>query len=446
MKRKAVEIFNAALDAADPYNSVRAFVSLDGSTLNAGPGRFDLDSFDRIVVVGAGKGTAPMAAAVEDILGERITRGLVVVKYGHTWPGGGLGSIEQVEASHPLPDEAGVSGAERIKEILRASDEKTLVVCLLSGGASALLVSPVEGITLEEMRTATDLVMSAGADIFELNSVRKHLSAVKGGRLAELAAPATLLTLIVSDVIGDRLDTIGSGPTVPDGTTFEEALSVVEKYGLAGKMPGSVMRHLRDGVEKKVEETPKGTEDFFKHTENIIVGGLRTSLEAAVKKAEELDFRTELVTDELTGEAKEAAAMLAKKAQQARTTLERGDALCLLSGGETTVKVTGKGLGGRNQELALAFALEVEGEGGLTLLSAGTDGTDGPTDAAGAVVDGETVVRARELGIDPEKYLAENDSYRFFDRLDQLAGTRTHLKTGPTGTNVMDVQIITVEI
>ena len=442
MKKEALEIFQAALEAADPFKAVKRSLRLERGRLLAGGEAYDLRAFERVIVVGAGKGTAPMAEAVEDLLGERIEGGLIIVKYGHTRP---LKRVLQVEAAHPLPDESGVRATLEIIRLLEGADEKTLLVCLLSGGASALLTAPCEGITLEEKRATTGLVMGAGADIFELNAVRKHISRVKGGRLAEFSRPATLLTLIMSDVIGDRLDTIASGPTVPDETTFSDAMAVVDKYGLYDRLPPSVIGHLREGVTGRIQETPKGKEDFSGRTKNLIVGSLKGSLEAASARASELGFSVTLLTSELRGEAREAARYLAGKALEAGHRVSKPGLVCLLSGGETTVTVRGKGTGGRNQELALAFALEVEGTSGITLLSGATDGTDGPTDSAGAVVDGATVEKARRAGLDPEAFLDANDSYAFFERLDTSTGENYHLKTGPTGTNVMDVQIIIVE-
>jgi glycerate-2-kinase len=345
-----------------------------------------------------------------------------------------------------LPDEAGLHATAEIRELLKKAGEETLVICLLSGGASSLLVAPADGITLNDKRAMTDLLLSAGADIQELNSVRKHLSAVKGGRLAEIAYPATILTAILSDVIGDKLDVIASGPTVSDSTSFRDALQVIHKYSLEKKMPTGVFSLLHLGVAGVVPDTPKTGAVFFQKTRNIIVGSIRQSLDAARERAAELGFKPQLLTAELRGEAKDAARFLASEAMQIRSAMRPGGGpCCLLAGGETTVTVRGKGKGGRNQELALAFALEIEGRDGISLLSAGTDGTDGPTDAAGAVVDGSTARRARELGVYPETHLTNNDSYTFFSRLDELSGERYHLKTGPTGTNVMDMQILMIE-
>lgn len=444
MKGHLQEIFWAAIRAADPYGAVLRHLSRTGMTLLADGKSFDLSRFARIVVIGAGKGASFMAKAVEDVLGDRIDSGIVIVKYGHSTAA--LSKVVQIEASHPLPDEAGVKGTERVVEILKGADEATFVVCLLSGGASSLLVAPAEGLSLEDKRSTTDLLLNCGASIDELNSVRKHLSRIKGGRLAELASPATMATLLLSDVIGDRLDVIASGPTVADTTTFRDAMDVVEKYGITGRLPASVLKRLRDGLEGRLKETPKGKEPFFKVVSNVVVGSLKESLDAAREAASSMGLDAEVVTAELKGEARGAARLLAERALAARRTPEHGHkARCLISGGETTVTVKGNGTGGRNQELALAFALEIEGVEGVTLFSAATDGTDGPTDAAGAIVDGTTAQAARSLGIDPAVYLADNDSYGFFERLDSMSASESHLKTGPTGTNVMDINIIVIQ-
>jgi glycerate-2-kinase len=315
----------------------------------------------------------------------------------------------------------------------------------MSGGGSALLVAPAKGITLQGKQRAIDLLMKAGATIHELNAVRKHLSAVKGGRLARIACPATIVTLLISDVIDDRLDVIASGPTAPDRTTFAEALAAIRKYGLHPSMPPEVLSFLERGAAGGEEETAREDDPCFARTQTIIAAGLGQAIDAAQEKVRALGMRTEIVSRELQGEARAAARFLAQKAIEVRSRLTAGERLCLLSGGETTVTVKGTGTGGRNQELALAFALEIAGEKGIALLSAGTDGTDGPTDAAGAMVDCETVRRAAEQGLFAGDYLANNDSYGFFRRYDAVTGDHAHITTGPTGTNVMDIQIIMVE-
>jgi glycerate-2-kinase len=442
MRAELIDIYQSALKAADPYRAVMNHLFVSGDILSAAGVEYDLKGFRRIIVIGAGKGTAPMAQAVEEILNDRINEGIVIVKYGHTRP---LHKIVLREAAHPLPDEAGLRATAEIRGMLKKEGEETLVLCLLSGGASSLLVAPADGITLDDKRVITDLLLSAGADIHELNSVRKHVSAIKGGRLAETAYPATIITMVLSDVIGDKLDVIASGPTVPDSTSFRDALHVIHRYSLEGKIPSSVFSLLHLGVAGVIPDTPKSGVVFFQKVRNIIVGSIRQSVEAARVRAAELGFESQLLTSELQGEAREAARFLAQTALSTRDSMKAGERRCLLSGGETTITVRGTGKGGRNQELALSFALEIAGRDGLSLLSAGTDGTDGPTDSAGAVVDGTTAPKARELGMNPMEYLANNDSYTFFQKFDELTGGKAHLMTGPTGTNVMDLQIMLVE-
>ena len=434
--------FRKALSAADPYQAVERSFRVNRDRLTVVGENIDLKDFRRILVIGAGKGTAPMARAVEEALGDRIDDGLIVVKYGH---GGALSRIRQAEAGHPIPDEAGARGTAEIVRILETADERTIVITLLSGGGSALLVSPAPGITLAEKREVTDLLMKAGAPIGELNTVRKHLSRVKGGRLAAIASPATLVTLVLSDVIGDRLDWIASGPTVPDPTTFRDAVEVLKSRDVASQTPAGVLDLLREAGAGRTPETPKSGDPCFRRGRTRVIGSLRMALEAVIAGISAAGYDPELLTAELQGEAREGARFLAARAMERRRSLRAGGRpVCLVSGGETTVTVRGNGLGGRNQELALAFALEIEGVPGITILSGATDGTDGPTDASGAVVDGETLPRARCLGLRPEAYLEKNDSYHFFRKLDDLSGTRTHLVTGPTGTNVMDIQLVLI--
>lgn len=435
-------IFSAALVAVDPYQTVLNAAKLENDCLVVADAAYKLADFKHIIVVGAGKATARMALAIEERLGERISAGLIVVKEGHT---ARLSRVEQIEASHPVPNEAGVEGARRILEMARGADSSTLIICLLSGGGSALLAAPVAGLTLQDKQEVTALLLKAGASIGELNAVRKHLSAVKGGRLAQAAYPAHLVSMILSDVIGDRLDVIASGPSAPDGSSFEYAWSVIGKYGLQEKIPSRVKDYLQRGIAGQETETVKDGDPCLTATQNVIIGGSRQALAAAQDKCRQLGIAAQIITSELQGEAREAALFLAHAARTTLAGLQAGERYCLLSGGETTVTVRGAGKGGRNQELALAFALEIDGQSGMSLLSAGTDGGDGPTDAAGALVDGDTAGQARRRGIEPAAYLDDNDSYGFFQRLDALSGARSHFMTGPTGTNVMDLQIILLE-
>jgi glycerate 2-kinase len=418
------DIFHAALLAVDPFTAVERNLGQVQTLLRAG-------SFKKLMVIGFGKASCSMAQACEQYLGDRIDGGLVVTKYGHSRASRPLNKIRVYEAAHPLPDENGVAATQEIIKLAREADEGTLIVCLISGGGSALLVAPQE-ITLQEKQKVTDLLLKSGATITEVNAVRKHLSRIKGGRLAEIAYPARIVSLIISDVIEDRLDVIASGPTSPDQSTYADALEVIEEYRLIGSVPATVVRVLRNGKAGLLAETPKEGSPVFQRVENSVIANNCLALQAAKQRAEALGFRAAIFPGPIQGEARNAARRLAQRVSSSG--LPRP--FCLISGGETTVTVKGTGLGGRNMELALAFAQEIEGMSGITFLSAGTDGTDGPTDAAGATVDGHTAGRARDLGLDAKAYLDNNDSYTFFQKTGEL------FMTGPTGTNVMDIQII----
>lgn len=434
--RQALQIFRAALKAVDPAEAIRRCLRLDAGALVVGGRRYPLDSFERVVVVGAGKAGATMAQAVEQLLGRRITAGLINTKYHHT---ARLRRIELNECGHPVPDDNGVAGARRIAELALGAGERDLLVCLISGGASALMPLPAAPVTLAEKQEVTRLLLRSGANIHEMNAVRKHLSAIKGGQLARLAAPATVVALMLSDVIGDDLDVIGSGPTAPDASTFATAQAILDKYGLAGQLPASAARRIRGGVEGQVAETPKTGDPVFQRVCNVVVGSNRQAVDAAAARAKELGYRPLVLSTLVEGETRDIARMHAAIAREVQLSGRPAKApLCLLSGGETTVTVKGDGKGGRNQEFALAAAIELAGAEGVTVLSGGTDGTDGPTDAAGALADGGTVSRARRLGLDAAGHLARNDAYPFFDALNDL------VRTGPTGTNVMDVMLILI--
>ena len=440
--RELTDIFNTALAAVDPYRAVLNAVRLERNTLHIADAAYALHAYTHIVVVGAGKATARMAMAIEALLGERISAGLIIVKEGHQ---ARLNIIRQVEAAHPVPNQAGLQGTQEILEMARQADETTLFICLLSGGASALLLAPVADVTLADKQEVTSLLLKAGADIAELNAVRKHLSAVKGGRLAQAAFPAHIVTLVLSDVIGDSLDVIASGPTAEDRSTFADAWEVIEKYHLQHKIPQRVVHHLQQGMTGKIPETVKAGNTCLRNVQTVVVGNLRLALEAAKEKAEQLGMHAEIISTDLQGEARAAAHMLAQAARASLGRMQLHERRCLLSGGETTVSVTGSGMGGRNQELALAFAIEIAGLEDVALLSAGTDGSDGANDAAGALVNGSTAASARQFGIEPEQYLADNDSYHFFQQFDARSGGHAHFITGPTGTNVMDLQILLLE-
>jgi hydroxypyruvate reductase len=421
----ALSIFQAAVQAADPRRTVKAALQ-----------SIDVSRYRRIFVVGAGKASAAMAQAAEQVLGRRIHGGWINTKDGHLAP---LKRITLHEASHPVPDARGVEGARRIAEIAQQAEEGDLVLCLISGGASALLPLPVEPVTLEEKQATTRLLLACGATIHEINAVRKHLSAIKGGRLARLAQPAHVVALLLSDVVGDPLDVIGSGPAAPDTSTFATAWAVIEKYGLQRKIPASARRLLEAGLAGRIEETPKPGDPCFRHTRNVIVGSNRLAVDAAARKARELGYRPLVLSTAIEGETRDIAGMHAAIAREiVATGRPVRPPAAVISGGETTVTLRGKGLGGRNQEFALAAAIALEGVPGVLAFSAGTDGTDGPTDAAGAMADGMTLSRAATLGLDARRALADNDSYHFFQPLGDL------VMTGPTGTNVMDVRLMLV--
>lgn len=436
LKSDALAIFQAGLRSANAAEAVKRHVRITRFSLRAGTNVIDLKQFDRIFVAGAGKAAAPMALALEEVVGrERISGGVLNVKYGHNKPAPKL--LTLYECGHPVPDEMGLQGALAIENILRQLTARDLLFVLISGGASALLPAPAAPVTLRDKQKITDQLLKRGADIFELNAVRKHLSRLKGGLLASLAYPATIVALILSDVIGDPLDVIGSGVTAPDESTFGDALRILSKFGLTSKAPRSVMARLEEGALGHVPETPKPGDPIFANVHNVLVGSNRLALEAASRQAQELGYRTVILSSSMQGETREVAKAHAEILRE----VIKGDGLarkpaCLLSGGETTVTVSGKGKGGRNQEFALAAAIQLHREKKWAVLSGGTDGTDGPTDAAGAFANDTTVNRALLTGLSPAAHLADNDAYPFFERLGDL------VKTGPTGTNVMDLHIL----
>jgi len=436
LREDALAIFQAGLKAVDPVNALKRHVKLHKDMLAVGNREYDLSSYKGIYVIGAGKASVAMAQPIEELLAERIKSGFINVKYGHALP---LNIIQVNEAGHPIPDEAGLSGAKKIVKLLSQTGEKDLVLFLISGGGSALLPYPVEGLTLEDKQKMTKLLLEVGATIHETNVLRKHVSRVKGGRLAKLAYPSVLISLILSDVIGDKLDSIASGPTVPDESTFGDCLSILEKYSLREKISPAVLEFLAEGAQGRQEETPKADDPAFQQTQNIIIGSNILAVKAAQKKAEELKYNSLVLSTLIEGETRQVAKLHAAIAKEI---LNTGNPLqkpaCIISGGETTVTIRGQGLGGRNQEFALAAAIEIDGKDEVVILSGGTDGTDGPTDAAGAIADNTTVSRAQALKLNAEAHLSENDSYHFFQPLDDL------IITGPTYTNVMDLRLVMV--
>lgn len=420
LRRDAKAILTAALAAADPTAAVEQVLR----------SREDLARYDRVFVVGAGKASGTMAHAVEHLLGARIAAGCVNIKDGDPAK---TQIIELRPCGHPVPDERGLSGAKRIEAICNAAGENDLVICLLSGGASALMPYPAPPITLTEKRETTRLLLACGATIHEINAVRKHISAIKGGQLARCAAPAHVLSLILSDVVGDDLDTIGSGPTAPDASTFESAYDVLVKYELRERVPPRVRERLKNGA----TETPKASDPLFENVENIIVGSNQKSLEAAAREAKDRGYRTLILSSTIQGETCDVARMHAAIARQIRLHKQPvKPPACVISGGETIVTMhDGAGKGGRNQEFALAAAIDLAGVEDVLIVSAGTDGSDGPTDAAGAMVDGTTIARATRSA---SEALSSHDAHPFLEETGDL------VITGSTGTNVMDLHLILV--
>ncbi|MBD3307358.1 DUF4147 domain-containing protein [candidate division KSB3 bacterium] len=436
LRQHAHDIFQAGLQAVDPIDAVKRYVTCDNNILHVEHAQYDLTAYEHVYIIGGGKAGASMAQAMEDILGTRITKGIVNVKYDHLLP---TQIVRLHEAGHPVPDEAGVQGTQQIVDLLGASTDHDLVICLISGGGSALLPAPVKGLALQHMQDVTKLLLECGATINEINTIRKHISAIKGGQMARLASPSTLVTLILSDVIGDPLDTIASGPTVTDNQTFEDCLDILDKYGITEKIPPLILERLQQGVRGEIPDTPKAGDPVFANTQNLIVASNALAADAARRKAEALGYTTMLVSTFVEGETREVAKV---HAAMVKEILHSGNPMpapaCLISGGETTVTIQGDGLGGRNQEFVLAAAIEIAGLDKVVVFSAGTDGTDGPTDAAGAIADGFTVQRANDQDLAPMAFLKANDSYHFFECLDDL------VKTGPTNTNVMDLRIMLV--
>ena len=432
----ALKSLESALNAVDPKQIIKSKLLLKNSTLHVDEYSFDLKTFKNVYVVGGGKASGSMAEALEEILGKRIKNGFVNVPRSSKHK---ADIIKLHEASHPIPDEAGVEGTRRMLEMTEQAKEDDLVICLISGGGSSLMPLPRDEISIADKREITNALLKCGATINEINTVRKHISDFKGGWLAKKAYPATILNLILSDVVGDPLDFIASGPTVPDSTTFSDAVKVLEKYGLWSNAPASIRKVLSDGEKGIIPETPKADDEAFKKVFNVVVGNNRLASLTARECLKSEGLNTLLLTATLEGEARHVGVMLASIALEVSVSGNPvPKAAGIIAGGETTVTVTGKGLGGRNQEIPLAAVRNLKGMNGVVVASLSTDGVDGPTDAAGAIVDGKTLDRAAKLGLTPEEYLGENDSYHFFSKLGDL------IFTGPTGTNVNDVSVIVV--
>jgi len=431
-----LSIFQASLRGADPKGCVKRHLKVEHGVFSVGDFRKRLKDVDKIIVVGAGKAAAVMAQATEEVLKDRIDQGVIITKKG---PEVSLARIKQYRGGHPIPDEEGTKGTKRLMETVAQAGEDDLVLCLISGGGSALLVAPCEGISLEDKKKMTQLLLECGATIDEINTIRKHISRVKGGRLAKAAFPAQTVSLILSDVIGDRIDSIASGPTASDPTTFEDCFEILHRYNLMERMPEPIKLFLQADKGKQGTETVKPGDPIFERVVNLIIGSNFLALKEAETKAKALGFNTLLLSAAISGDTRKAAeghALLAQKIRQGKSTPP--PPACVVSGGETTVVVKGVGKGGRNQEFVLAAAIQIGGLKDVIISSMNTDGIDGPTDACGAMCDGFTVSRAKKMDLNPEDYLGRNDSYHFFEKLDDL------IKTGPTNTNVMDIHILLV--
>jgi len=435
-REKAEQIFISGVMSVLPEKLISMNLSVKGSVIKFGDLSLSLEDIKNIYVVGAGKASAAMGHYVENILGDRITEGHIVVKYKYACK---LRKIKVTEAGHPIPDLNGITATEDILRIARNANENDLVICLISGGGSALMADLPEGCLPEELIIVNNLLIRSGASINEINTVRKHLSGIKGGQLAGAVWPATLISLILSDVPGNPLEVIASGPTVPDSTTFSDALKVLANYQLTSDITAPVLNYLKEGERGIRRETPKPGDPLFIKTYNILAGTNLIALEAAKKAAIDLDFNTFIIENQMQGDVDKSAQTIVDTALYYKNNNEIKKPVCLLYGGEPTLKVMGEGLGGRNQHLALSAAIKLQDKPGITFLSAGTDGCDGPTNAAGAVVDSDTVPLALAVNADPEKYLSEFDSFNFFKT------TGGHIKTGPTFTNVMDLVVVIVE-
>ncbi|MEM2367107.1 MAG: glycerate kinase [Candidatus Bathyarchaeia archaeon] len=432
----ALKSLEAAIKAVNPKSLIKSKLKLEGSILHVNGRAFNIGKFKNIYVIGGGKASGSMAEALEEVLGDKITDGLVNVPKGNKHK---TGIIRLHEASHPIPDESGVEGTRKMLEIAEKAGEEDLIICLISGGGSSLMPMPRGEITIADKRRITEELLKCGATINEINTVRKHISEFKGGWLAKKAYPATILNLILSDVLGDPLDFIASGPTVPDSTTFSDAINVLKKYGLWDKAPKSIRKVLTDGENGLIPETPKTGDEIFKKVFNVVLGNNRAASVAACETLKSEGLNTLMLTSLLEGEARHVGTVLASLAREISAS---GNPVKkpagMVAGGETTVTVAGKGKGGRNQEIALAASLKIRGLEGVVIASLSTDGVDGPTDAAGAIADGKTMAKAEVLGLKAEEFLADNNSYGFFSQISDL------IFTGPTGTNVNDVSVIIV--
>jgi glycerate 2-kinase len=432
-KKIAIDMINSALQTVDPYQLILEQLNLEGNILFIQNRKeIDLTDFNKIYVIGAGKGTAPMSLAVEELLGDRLTNGAINVKYGH---GQNLNKIKLFEAGHPILDENTIKNTKQILQIADKAGENDLVIVLITGGGSALLELLPDDIGLNDLTNLNQLLLSSGAAIDEINTIRKHVSLIKGGQLAKRIAPAKTISLILSDVIGDPLQSIASGPTAPDETTFAQAVDIILKYGLLDKIPAKIVTYLQQGLKGKISETPNKDDPVFNLVSNYVIGNNALALNRLRYEAENYGYNTILLTDRVQGEAKEIAKLLAGIIKSG---IDSGFPVaspgCILLGGEPTVTLTGSGKGGRNQEITLATFQQLKDcRSEFYFCSFGTDGTDGPTNAAGAWIDENTINMVNNKNLSIADYMKNNDSYHFFKAIDQL------IITGPTRTNVMDL-------
>ena len=439
LHRDVLHAMNAALAAADPTRIIRKNLKLIGSVLHVGKLQYPLKDYRRILVIGGGKASGYMAEEIEKLLGDWITSGLVIIP-DYLRPTPRSRRIRYHPATHPIPTRKGVEGVLAMLRLVDDISRDDLVIVLVSGGGSALMPLPVEGMNLDDEAKITSSLLRSGAGIEEINTVRKHLSQVKGGRLAERLYPATVLTLIISDVVGDKIDSIASGPTAPDPTTYRDVELVLKKYDLWFQIPKNARRIITRGLSGSIPETPKQKDKVFRCVQNVIVGNNRASCLAAASAMTKAGYRTQVLSIQITGEAREVGRIFGSIVRDIRdNSLPFAPPAALIAGGETAVTVRGKGKGGRNQELALAAAVKISGSYGVIVGSFATDGIEARTNAAGAVADGSTITRGLRLRMDPEEFLRNNDSYRFFSKLKDL------VMTGPTGTNVNDIAIFAAD-
>ncbi len=429
-KQDAIQIFLAGVEAVKPNHFIPGYIQLQDDRIKIADQRLPMTDMDNLYIAAVGKAASAMALETEKILGSHITAGVVVTKYHHALS---LTQCRTIEAGHPVPDNNSLLGGEAIAVLFKKATAKDTIILLISGGASALLADTPPGCSLLAIQQTVQLLLDCGAAIDEINTVRKHLSLIKGGQLMA-CTQARVIALLLSDVPGDDLSVIASGLTVPDATTFKDAWRVIEKYGLSGKLPASVSNWLLSGVKGTIPDTPKPGSPAFSKVHNALVATNKTALEAAAIKAQALGYATTILSPMLTGDAEIQAETFIQRLKNE----QKGPPLCVLWGGETTVTIKGTGKGGRNQQFALAALcalkkMEWQKNDRIVILSGGTDGTDGPTTAAGAVIDGDTFAKVDEVSINPEAYLHNNDAYHFFEKTGGL------IVTGPTQTNVMDI-------